>query len=71
MVMLNLFEPLGSPANRPSTEAAAERPRAPEKLGRSVPKPSPTASMSSLLDVPGNRRNSEVMSRPFVEIRLI
>ena len=69
--MLTLFEPLGSLAVNPSIDVVVVRPRWPEIFGKSVPKPSPTASISSLFEVPGNRRSNEVKSRPFVEIKAI
>src|SRR5215207_1185715 len=69
--MLILFDPLGSLAFSPSTVAVVARPRWPEMTGRSVPKPSPSASMSFSFDVPGMSRSSDVMSRPFVEMSLI
>jgi len=52
MVMLILFEPAGSLAFNPSIVETVERPRCPEMLGKFVPKPSPTASMSSSLTFP-------------------
>src|SRR6266581_3132394 len=64
--MLILLEPLGSLAFRPSIVVTVVRPRCPEILGKFVPKPSPTASMSSSFDVPGIRRNSEVKSARFI-----
>ena len=41
MLMLNLFEPLGSPAFNPSTVGTVLRPRCPEMKGKSVPNPLP------------------------------
>ena len=48
VVMLILFDPLGSLAFKPFTVAMLERPRCPETFGRSVPNPSPTLSTSSM-----------------------